>query len=45
VEDETDNWNAQKSCEKLVEDVKRTTRKQYSSEEKIRIVLDGLKHR
>ena len=26
--------------EKMVEDIKRTTRKHYSSEEKIRIVLD-----
>jgi len=30
------------SGEKLVKDIKRATRKQYSSEEKIRIVLDGL---
>ena len=29
--------------EKIVKDIKRTTRKQYSSEEKIRIVLDGLR--
>jgi len=29
--------------EKLVKDIKRATRKQYSSEEKIRIVLDGLR--
>ena len=28
--------------EKIVKDIKRATRKQYSSEEKIRIVLDGL---
>ena len=28
--------------EKTVKDIKRETRKQYSSEEKIRIVLDGL---
>lgn len=27
--------------EKIVKDIKRATRKQYSSEEKIRIVLDG----
>ena len=27
--------------EKIVKDIKRTTRKHYSSEEKIRIVLDG----
>jgi transposase len=29
--------------EKLVKDIKSATRKQYSSEEKIRIVLDGLR--
>jgi len=29
--------------EKVVKDIRRATRKQYSSEEKIRIVLDGLK--
>ncbi len=29
--------------EKIVKDIKRATRKQYSSEEKIRIVLDGLR--
>ncbi|MEP4839528.1 MAG: IS3 family transposase [Paracoccaceae bacterium] len=29
--------------EKVVKDIKRATRKQYSSEEKIRIVLDGLR--
>ncbi len=28
--------------EKIVKDIKRATRKQYSSEEKVRIVLDGL---
>lgn len=28
--------------EKIVKDIKRATRKQYSAEEKIRIVLDGL---
>ena len=27
--------------EKIVKDIKRATRKHYSSEEKIRIVLDG----
>ena len=31
------------SGEKLVKDIKRATRKHYSSEEKIRIVLDGLR--
>ena len=29
--------------EKIVKDLKRATRKHYSSEEKIRIVLDGLR--
>ena len=29
--------------EKIVKDIRRATRKQYSSEEKIRIVLDGLR--
>ena len=29
--------------EKIVKDINRATRKQYSSEEKIRIVLDGLR--
>ena len=29
--------------EKLVRDIRRVTRKQYSAEEKIRIVLDGLR--
>jgi len=31
------------SREKIVKDIKRATRKHYSSEEKIRIVLDGLR--
>ena len=29
--------------EKIVKDIQRATRKQYSAEEKIRIVLDGLR--
>jgi hypothetical protein len=29
--------------ERLVRDIGRTTRKQYSAEEKIRLVLDGLR--
>ena len=29
--------------EKIVKEIKRAMRKQYSSEEKIRIVLDGLR--
>ena len=32
-----------RSSEKIVKEIKRATRKQYSSEEKIRIVLDGLR--
>jgi transposase len=32
-----------RSSEKIVKDIKRATRKEYSSEEKIRIVLDGLR--
>ena len=31
------------SSEQLVRDIKRKTRKQYSAEEKIRILLDGLR--
>ena len=30
-------------AEKVVKDIRRATRKQYSAEEKIRIVLDGLR--
>ena len=30
-------------AEKLVRDIRRATRKQYSAEEKIRIVLEGLR--
>ena len=33
----------QSSDERMVKDIKRKTRKQYSAEEKIRIVLDGLR--
>ena len=29
--------------EKVVKDIRRATRKQYSAEERIRVVLDGLK--
>ena len=32
--------NKQTSGERIVKDIKRKTRKQYSAEEKIRIVLD-----
>ena len=31
------------SSEKIIRDTKRNTRKQYSAEEKIRIVLDGVR--
>ena len=33
----------QSSSEKIIRDIKRKTRKQYGAEEKIRIVLDGLR--
>ena len=33
----------QSSSERTINDIKRKTRKQYSAEEKIRIVLDGLR--
>jgi len=32
-----------KSSERLVRDIKRNTRRKFSSEEKIRIVIDGLR--
>ena len=32
-----------KSSEKLIRDIKRNTRRKYSSEEKIRIVIEGLR--
>ena len=32
-----------RSAEKTVRDIRRTTRKHYSAEEKIRIVLEGLR--
>jgi transposase len=31
------------SSEKVVKDIRRRTRKKYSSEEKVRIVLEGLR--
>ena len=34
---------ANSSSERIVKDIRRATRKQYSAEEKIRIVLDGLR--
>jgi transposase len=42
----TEEWTTRKTTkspgEKIVKDIKRATRKHCSSEEKIRIVLDGL---
>jgi len=35
--------NKKVSSESVVKDIRRRTRKKYSSEEKIRIVLDGLR--
>ena len=35
--------NKEKSAASIVKDIKRQTRKKYSSEEKIRIVLEGLR--
>ena len=35
--------NCKSPGENIVKDIKRATRKHYSSEEKIRIVLDGLR--
>jgi transposase len=43
----TEEWTMRETPkspgEKIVKDIKRATRKHYSSEEKIRIVLDGLR--
>ena len=43
----TEEWTMKKTTkspgERIVKDIKRATRKHYSSEEKIRIVLDGLR--
>jgi hypothetical protein len=43
----TEEWTMRKTTkspgEKIVKDIKRATRKHYSSEEKVRIVLDGLR--
>ena len=35
--------HSERSSERIIKDIKRQTRKQYSAEEKIRIVLDGLR--
>ena len=37
------SMSAKSPAEKAVRDIRRKTRKQYSSEEKIRIILDGLR--
>ena len=37
------SMNKKASAEQSVRDIRRKTRKQYSSEEKIRIVLEGLR--
>jgi len=46
----TEEWNIRQATEtrtspgeKVVEDIKRATRNHYSFEEKIRVVLDGLR--
>ena len=39
----TKHMNSKRSAEQVVKDIRRATRKQYSAEEKIRIVLDGLR--
>ena len=46
----TEEWNMRQTTEtrtspgeKMVKDIKRATRKHYSFEEKIRMVLDGLR--
>ena len=39
----TKHLNSKKPAEQVVKDIRRATRKQYSAEEKIRIVLDGLR--
>ena len=35
--------SAKKSAEQLVKDIRRATRRHFSAEDKIRIVLDGLR--
>jgi hypothetical protein len=42
-EDETAFQFGEDMAEKVVKDIRRATRKQYSAEEKIRIVLEGLR--
>jgi len=42
-DDETENGSDEPSSERVIKDIRRVTRKQYGAEEKIRIVLDGLR--
>ena len=35
--------HTERSSERIIKDIKRKTRRRYSAEEKIRIVLDGLR--
>src|SRR4030088_2478468 len=42
-EDETANSIIKEPAEKIVQDIRRATRKHYSAEEKIRIVLEGVR--
>ena len=42
-EDETEAGTPKPSAEKVIKDIRRMTRKHYGAEEKIRIVLDGLR--
>jgi transposase len=42
-DDETETGVIKPSAEKVIKDIRRVTRKQYGAEEKIRIVLDGLR--
>ncbi|SOD19149.1 hypothetical protein SAMN06297164_2117 [Nitrosomonas ureae] len=39
----TKNDHQERSVEKTVRDIRRATRRNYSAEEKIRIVLEGLR--
>ncbi|MBS1632074.1 MAG: transposase, partial [Bacteroidetes bacterium] len=39
----TEKNQQNRSVEKTIRDIRRTTRRQYSAEEKIRIVLEGLR--
>ncbi len=39
------NKQAPQSAEEIVRDIRRATRRQFSAEEKIRIVLEGLPRR